>query len=187
MLAEGENMKNNKVKTIVFMSLYVALAIVLDYIKEFIPFLNMAAGGSINIALIPVVVASFHLGYSKGVLTGLLWWLLSFVLGLNRYFISVPQYVLDYIIPSGIAGICSLFYKKKKITEAEIGITLMMIIRMISVIISGAIYWPGDLAAGSTAAWIYSLSYNLPYSLLTLIMLLLLVPIILKSLRKYLV
>lgn len=180
-------MKENKTRLLVFMSLYIAMAIVLDYIKEFIPFLNMAAGGSINIALIPIVVASFHLGYRKGITIGLLWWLLSFVLGLNRWFISIPQYFLDYIIPSGIVGMSSLFYKNKNNKEIICGVGLAMLIRTISVIISGAIYWPGDLASGSVAAWIYSLSYNIPYSFLTTILLMILIPIIIKSLKKYLI
>lgn len=179
-------MKENKTRNIVFIALYVALAISLDYIKELLPFLNMRAGGSINIALIPIVVASFHLGVKKGIVTGLMWWLLSFVLGLNKWFICLPQYLLDYIIPSGIVGISSLFYKNKTSKEIILGIILMMIIRTTSIIVSGAYYWPGELASGSKAAFIYSLSYNLPYSVLTCLMLVILIPIILKSLKNVL-
>ena len=151
------------------------------------PFLNMPSGGSINIALIPVFVASFHLGVEDGIIIGLLWWLISFALGLNKWFVCLPQYVLDYIIPSGIIGISSIFYKKKNVKEMCFGIVLTMIIRTISIIISGAIYWPGELASGSKAAWVYSLTYNLPYSLATMIMLLITIPTITKSLKKYLV
>lgn len=186
MLAEGEFVKH-KTKEIVFMSLYVALSIVLDYIKEFLPFLNMASGGSINIALIPVVVASFHLGSKKGVFVGLLWWFISFLLGLNKWFISVPQYMLDYIIPSGVIGLSSIFYKKRQNYEIVLGIMLAMVIRTSSIVVSGAIFWPGDLASGSLPAWTYSLGYNMPYSLITTVMLVLIVPIIMKTLNKYLI
>ena len=65
MLAEGENM-NNKTKELVLIALFIALAIVLDYIKEFLPFLNMPSGGSINIALIPVVVGKKYFAVFKG-------------------------------------------------------------------------------------------------------------------------
>ena len=179
-------MKENKTRKIVFIALYVAIAITLDYIKEFLPFLNMKAGGSINIALIPIVVASFHLGVKNGIITGLMWWLLSFVLGLNKWFICLPQYLLDYIIPSGIIGISSLFYHHKKTREIVFGIILMMFIRTLSIVISGVYYWPGELASGSKAALIYSLSYNLPYSIATCIILAMLVPIILKTLKNVL-
>ena len=177
----------NKTKELVLIALFIALAIVLDFVKEMLPFLNMPSGGSVNIALIPVVVGSFVLGYKKGIVIGLMWWLLTFVMGMNRWFISIPQYLLDYIIPSGIIGISSIFFKKKKIYEEVLGIILAMLIRTASIIISGAIYWPGDAASGSAAAWVGSLSYNLPYSIATLVMLIVVVPIILKALKKYLV
>ena len=177
----------NKTREIVLIALFIALAIVLDLIKEMLPFLNMPSGGSINIALIPVVVGSFVLGYKKGIVIGLMWWLLTFVMGMNRWFINIPQYLLDYIIPSGIVGISSIFFKKKKVSETILGICLAMLIRTISIVVSGAIYWPGDAASGSVAAWVGSLSYNLPYSLATLAMLIIVVPIILNAIKKYLV
>jgi len=180
-------MNSSKTKAIVSMALYISLAIVLDYIKEFMPFLNMPSGGSVNIALIPVVISSFHLGYKKGILVGFLWWLVSFSLGLNEWFISVPQYLLDYIIPSCVVGFSSLFYKHKNNKEIVGGILLTMFIRTLSICLSGAIYWPGDLASGSNAAWVYTFSYNLPYCIATTVMLVIIVPILLKSINKYLV
>ena len=73
------------------------MALVLDYIKSFIPFLNMPSGGSINIALIPIVICSFHLGYVDAMSCGLLWWLITSVLGLNPYYINLSQYIVDYM------------------------------------------------------------------------------------------
>lgn len=184
MLAEGVDMRN-KTREIVFVALFVALAIVLDYVKEMIPFLNMPSGGSVNIALIPVVTAAFVLGWKKGILVGFVWWLLTFVLGMNRWFLNVPQYLLDYIIPSTIVGLSSLFYKRKLAIEAVIGIVFSMLIRTISILVSGAIYWPGDAASGSAAAWMGSLAYNLPYSLVTMVMLAAVVPTVLRAVRKF--
>ena len=175
-------MKQNQ--RLVFISIYCALALVLDYVKSFMPFLNMPTGGSINIALIPVVICSFHLGVGNGIICGLLWWLISSLLGLNPYFISMSQYVVDYIIPSGIVGISSIFYKKKKTFEINLGILLMMSLRTLCLIISGAIFWPGDAASKSVEAFTVSIIYNLPYSIATLIMLLILIPIILKSIKE---
>ena len=175
----------NKNKKLVLISIYCALAIVLDYIKSFIPFLNMPSGGSINIALIPVVICSFHLGVVDGIVCGLLWWLVSSILGLNPYYINIMQYIVDYILPSGIIGISSILYKKKNIWEIELGILLMMVIRTFFLVLSGALYWPGDAASNSAAAWLASITYNVPYSLATLVMLLVLIPLLIKSLKKY--
>ena len=175
----------NKNKKIVLISIYCALAIVLDYIKAFIPFLNMPLGGSINIALIPVVLCSFHLGIFYGMMCGLLWWLVSSLLGLNPFFLSFAQYVIDYILPSAIVGISSIFYKNKKVFEIELGIIIMMILRTLLLVISGAIYWPSGVASNSIEAWIASLSYNIPYCAATLIMLLIVMPLLVRSMRKY--
>ena len=176
----------SKTKELTTISIYVAIAIALDIIKEFIPFLNMPSGGSINIALIPITLCSFHLGIKDGLLVGILWFVVSSLIGLNKYFVSFGQIVFDYIIPSIIMGLSSIFYRRKKLIEIELGILLMMIIRTFSICLSGAVYWfDAALAKGSTEAWIFSLTYNLPYSLLTTLMLLIVIPLIFNSLKKY--
>ena len=77
-------MSKINVKDLCYMALYVALAVVLDYVSALIPFLQMPNGGSINLAVIPVFVASYHLGAKKGVAVGLLWWLVGFMMGFNN-------------------------------------------------------------------------------------------------------
>ena len=173
----------NRTHRMVMISVYVAMALALDYVKSFIPFLNMSSGGSINIALIPIAVCSFHLGCFNGVVAGMLWWLVSSIMGLNPYFLNIVQYAADYIIPSGIVGLSSLFYRKKKIVEAEAGILLMMLIRTFFLVLSGAIFWSDEI---SWASWSYSLTYNLPYSLATCVMLMAVVPLVLRSFKNYL-
>lgn len=175
----------NKNRKLVLVSIYCALALVLDYIKSFIPFLNMPSGGSINIALIPIVICSFHMGVLYGMGTGILWWLISSVLGLNPYYISFMQYVVDYILPSAVVGVSSIFYSKRNVYEVEAGISLMMLIRTFLLVLSGAIFWPDGIASNSIAAWNASLVYNLPYSIGTYIMLLIVIPVALRSLKKY--
>ena len=175
-------MKKNQ--RLVFISIYCALALVLDYVKSFIPFLNMPSGGSINIALIPVVVCSFHLGCFDGIMCGLLWWLITSILGLNPYYISIGQYIIDYIIPSMIVGISSIFYSKKNLLEIEMGILLMMFVRTLCLIISGAVFWPSGVASNSIQAWSVSFAYNFPYCFISLIMLEIIVPIIISRLKN---
>ena len=176
-------MKKFKTRDIILIALYVALAIVVDYFKEMLTFLNMPMGGSINIALIPVVIGSFHLGPVKGAVIGFLWWLVSSLFGLNPYFINIVQYLLDYIVPSVIIGAASIFYKKHTVLEAEVGIFLTMAIRTLSIIVSGVYFWPDGVAAGSWAAWTASLSYNLPYCIATGAMLMVVVPIVMSRIK----
>ena len=62
----------NKTKRIVIISVLCSLSVVLDIIKEFIPFINLPSGGSINISLIPIMVCSFTIGLKEGMICSIL-------------------------------------------------------------------------------------------------------------------
>ena len=177
-----------KTRKIVIISLLCSISVVLDIIKEFIPFLNLPSGGSINISLIPIMVASFALGVKEGILCSFISYLISFALGLNNIFLSIPQYSLDYLLPVVCVGGCSIFYKNKNIKEMELGIFVSMFLRTTSIVISGAYYWLSSTTiAGSLESYIGSIAYNAPYAVITMIVLMISVPIIVKVANKYLV
>ena len=92
-----KNQTRNSIISLVFIALYAAMAIALEQVSKLIPFLQMPQGGSIELGIIPIFMASYHLGFKKGLATSLIWWLLGFLLGGNNWFVSVPQYLLDYI------------------------------------------------------------------------------------------
>lgn len=176
-------MRNDQTKQMAFMALYAALYVVLWYVGKFIPFLQMPQGGSIEIELAVLFVASFHLGWKKGILVALLSWLLQFILGGGRWFLNIPQYLLDYIIPLSVVGMASLYSKGKY--KFYIGVILGMILKYISNLLSGVYFWPPeDEVAGSLAAWIYSFTYNLWYNVATLVVCIILVPLLLNRLKN---
>lgn len=176
---------NKKTRDLVFIAIYVALACVLDKVSAIIPFLNMPQGGSINLAVIPIFVASYHLGWQNGVVAGLLWWLLGFILGGNNWFVDPMQYALDYIIPACICGLASIMPRIKNCSNLYSGMIVMMILKYISHLLSGVYYWPPEGAArGSIQAWANSLSYNLWYNLATLIVAGIFVPLLVSRLSK---
>ena len=185
---------NKTTKLMVFMAMYAALAIVLDYVKELIPFTSIwANGGSIDIALIPLVFASVHLGWKWGLATGLLEFLLSYVVGATKLYFAAYSpalgFLCDYIIPCVVMGLVSLFMiNKNKITSVvsmEIGIVICMAVRIFSQVLSGVYCWVDAASdAGSAAAWSFSLSYNLSYGLPTLVMLLIVMPALYMTFRK---
>lgn len=179
-------MRNKNLKRLVLIALYVALAIVLDYVKEMLPFLNMPKGGSINIATIPIVLVSFHLGILDGCISGFLWLVVSFALALNYPPIGVIEFILDYFIPSTILGISSILGKNGYLRQIA-GIVIANAIRMISIILAGVYFWfPKGAAAGSALAWANSLEYNLPYLLATTVMLTVVIPLLYERLNKIL-
>lgn len=178
-------MKRNEVLDLSYMALYISLAIVLDYIGQFIPILQMPNGGSINIAVIPVLISSYHLGYKKAVGVGLGWWLVGFIYGLNNWYLNPMQYLLDYIFPMSCIGLASLFPKIFKISNIYTGTIMVGIIRFLSTLLSGVYYWPPeDMVAGSKEAWIFSFTYNIGYNLATIIVAVIFVPIVINIIRK---
>jgi len=176
---------NKTTRDLIFIALYTALACVLDKVSAIIPLLQMPQGGSINLAVIPVFVASYHLGWTKGITTGLLWWFVGFIFGSNNWFVDPMQYALDYIIPAMICGMASILPKVGRISNLTSGVTLMMVLKFISHLLAGVYYWPPEGAArGSMEAWVYSWGYNLWYNLATLVVALILVPLLIQRISK---
>lgn len=175
---------------IVYMSFYLALGLCLSYLNELFPIIKMPNGGSLEYAVIACFVASFHLGWKKGIVVSLFIWYIGTFFGLHYYFVSWPQVLLDYMIPYGCLGLASIFPKIKiktfVLNNIYIGITGCMFIKYVSHVLAGAYFWfPEGEAAGSLAAWIYSgLTYNLGYNLITLIVALILTPKLIHSIRN---
>lgn len=161
--------KTNKQSTrsIVYGGICVASSFVLSYIK-----VSMSYGGSITLAsMLPLFIYCYVFGIGKGLIVGVIYGLLQFIQG--PYFLSVPQFLLDYILP--FAGICLAgVFKKAMPKSASIycGVALFSILRLAFHVGSGLIWFNmGSLVEelplfGSTAGmggFIYSLLYNAIY------------------------
>ena len=178
------NQSKTRILDLVFVALYAAMAVAFEFISKMIPFLQMPQGGSIELALIPIFMASYHLGFKKGLLVSFLWWGIGFMMGGNNWFVSIPQYLLDYIVPLFICSLASMFPRIGKISNIYTGVITTMLLKFLSHVLSGVYYWPGDLVAGSPAAWVYSLNYNAWYNLATLIVCIVVVPLVVKAVSK---
>ncbi len=172
----------------VYIALYVAMAIALDFVNKLIPFNEMPTGGSfVNLALIPLVIGSWHLGIKKGFLMGILWWLISSFFGLNPYYLNIVQYSLDYIIPALAVGLVGIYNFKKNLFFMEFGIFLMSLVRFFSTLLSGAYFWLDNTASGSFLAWLNSLKYNFPYNFSCMIFLMIICPLVFKRIDDKLI
>lgn len=226
-------MKKSSTKLIAYMALYVALYIVLKYVGNFIPFLVMPNGGSIEIELIAVFIASYHLGFGWGFITAILSMLLSWLFW-QPWYINPIQLILDYIGPLAVCGLASILWPLKNLnkvsaivaslvlgiasflgiyycfnqtawaivagvvvavlmfvlafkfegTIAYYGIVIAMILKGIQHVISGAYFWVEGMAAGSLEAWVFSVTYNLWYNLVTLVVCIIVVPLLVDRLKK---
>lgn len=112
-------MKNQKVQDITFIGLYVALYVVLKFIGNLIPILDMPNGGSIELELIAVFIASYQLGWKKGVLTAIISMLVSFIFW-PPYYVNPIQLILDYFGPLMACGLASIVWPFKEMNKLEV-------------------------------------------------------------------
>ena len=217
-----------------YMALYVALYVVLKWVGNMIPFLQMPNGGSIELELIAVFIASYHLGWKSGLCVAILSWLITIVLGFPMYFYWPIQILLDYVLPLAACGLASLLFSIRDLdntgaivlslilaagaffgifksypaavivtvaaivcavamfaftywylkTRSHFGIVAAMLLKYVFQVLSGVYFWfPEGEAAGSAYAWTFSLSYNLWYNLVTMIVCIVAVPLLIDSLK----
>lgn len=169
---------------IAMVAVFAALTLVFNFAGDFIPFLDMPQGGSIEIETIMLFFASYVLGCKLGGLTGIIYWILAFITNQASYFLNVPQYLLDYIIPILFCSASSLLmfdFIRNKTLRIEVAIVISMVVKTLCNVLSGVyFYFPEGEVAGSLGSWIYSLQYNIPYNLVTMIICMILVPIVIS-------
>lgn len=155
------------VKAIAYLSMFIALQIVLQFVFSLFP--GQPQGGSISMDLLPIILASYLMGSGYGLLTGFLVCILHFVLGLATFY-GPWSVVLDYLIPLSIVGASSLF-KNIKAGQYTIytGIIITMILKFVSHYLSGAWLFAEYTPEGMNP-WVYSFGYNITYCLPTLIL-----------------
>ena len=181
-------MVNQRTRKIVFAAFYLALAIALNYLNTVMPIIQMPNGGSLELMVIPLFMASYHMGCKWGASISFLAWLLGMMFGMNNYMVGPLQVIFDYIAPFVAVGLASLFpaihLGKIKISNVYVGVVGGMLLKYISQVISGVYFWPGVGAAGSLPAFLFSINYNAGYNLSTLAAALIITPVLVSRLRK---
>lgn len=171
------------VKNMAYMALLIALHLVLCYVDEFIP--QMPQGGTIlSLAVIPVFIASYLLGPGYGAVVGFLSALLQLALGLVEFY-TPWSLILDYIIPNTVIGLAAIIPSLSVIKGFKIhfGIIITMILRYTSNVLSGVLLF-ASYAPEGTHPLIYSLGYNFPYTFVTCIFAIVVLPFLLKPLSR---
>lgn len=167
----------SKVLTLVEGAIMVALAFVLSFITQFIPFLNLPWGGSITLlSMLPIVVYSIRRGvkcglmcsfvysltqFAQGIVGGLFGWGLTPIMLIGCIF-------LDYIGAFTVLGFAGMF--RKKGMKGWIGGTILVIfVRYTFHVLSGAVIFAsaGKLweSLEINNPWLYSMAYNACYML----------------------
>ena len=164
-------MKKLSVKELVLMAFYVALFMVLDYLGNVVNIFQMPQGGSLGISTLALLMASYHLGWKKGLFISLLSVLIQFVTG-PMYTPDLLGFVLDYLLAYGVYGLAYLFPNYKFFFS---GVMITNLIRLVLHTLSGVIIWKTPLAG--------SFAYNAPYMIATMILGLIVVPLLYKAIE----
>ena len=166
----------------------VALALVLSYLKIDVG----AQGGSVNFAMIPLILFAVHAGGLKwGLLTGAVFGTLKFVLA-EGFALNWQSMLLDYSVAFGAVGLAGLFKDKGAkgyLLGALVGCLARFVVHYISGVTIYAEYAEGIyLGFEGLNMWTYSLVYNGFYMVFNTIAAVILTPmlgsVLEKSLRK---
>lgn len=163
--------KKITVKDLVLMAFYVALFMVLDTFINTLPLLQMPNGGSLGLSTLALLMASYHLGWQKGLLVSVVSVFAQFVTG-PMYTPNLLGFVLDYLLAFSVYGLASLFPNVKYFYS---GVLITNFIRFVCSTVSGCIVW-------ATPLW-SSITYNAYYMIPTAILGLVLVPLLYKALE----
>ena len=158
-------------KDLVYMALYAALFIVLDVAVNTLGILQMPNGGSLGVSVIPLLMASYHLGWQKGTVVAVLSILLQYVTG-PMYTPDLIGFLLDYFFAFSVYGLASLFPNYKWFYS---GVLITNLVRLIASTLSGILVW-------ETAPWA-SLVYNATYMIPTTILCLVLLPLVMPRIK----
>lgn len=163
-------------RDLVKMAFYLALFALLDYIATTSGILQMPNGGSIGIATITLVVASYDLGFKKALLLTQLSIIIQTTLSGVPFFVNWLQFILDYVLAFGVYALAAnVFTTKLKGFYMSWGLVIANILRFVFHVLSGIYFWEVPL--------IPSIIYNGPYMLATLIITFIVVGLMLPRLH----
>ncbi len=165
-------MKTNRTTLIITeIAILAALALALDYIGALTTGFLYPEGGSISIAIVPIMVISFRRGLIPGITTGFIVGTIQAVY--QGHILQIFQYFLDYPIAFALVGFAGVFtyFNKRKVTTFNLilGAVIAGLLRFFSHYLAGIIFWSSYTPPGMKTS-LYSLTYNGAYMVPTIIL-----------------
>ena len=184
-------MKSKKVRVLVECAVLVALATALSLVK----IIKMPLGGSVTlISMLPICVIAIRHGLKSGLLSSFVYSLFQLMLGITldgllgwglTPWMLIGCIFFDYILAYTVLGIAGLFRKHGE-GGAYIGITLALVARFVSHLISGYVIfknleqWELFGSVFENRPLLYSVCYNGFYMLPELAITLVVVVILMR-------
>lgn len=136
------------------------MAIAIAFVLHLIILFHMPQGGSITAAhLVPLLIFSYRWGGRAGMLVGLVYGLVQFILGF-KFTIHIASIILDYGLAYAMIGVAGFF--KDSRWGLIGGTALACALRLGLSVLSGALIFASYAPEGMNP-WIYSLVYNVSY------------------------
>lgn len=151
---------HNAIRAMVEGALCVALAEILSYLKLW----HMPEGGSVSLMAVPIVVYALRWGLGNGLLAGLAFGILDFMLG-GGIAIGWQSILGDYVIALTALGLAGIGHKKG-LAGVIVGALVGCLARFVAVWVTGATLWGEYMydiyGLPMDNEWVYSFLYNLP-------------------------
>lgn len=175
-------MKNN-LRRLCEGAIMVAIAQILSYIKLW----EMPWGGSIVLAMVPIILFSVRWGLGSGLLAGFVFGVLQFMFD-GGFAIGWQSSIGDYLLAFTVLGLAGLMKGKK--LGVFWGTLIGGVARFLVHYVVGATIWAAympDTFFGMTmtSPWIYSLLYNIAYMGPNIIITLVIFGLLYVPMKKY--
>ena len=159
-------MKSKNTHAVTECAVFAAMAVALSYIKIPIGMSFGGFGGSIDLVMIPLIIAACRWGLGWGLGTGLVFGTLKFLLA-GGSAINWQSMLLDYSVAYMFVGLAGLIPRqpRKMWLAALIGCIGRFLIHFISGITIYAMYMEDIFGLPMTNVWVYSALYNGSYML----------------------
>jgi len=116
----------------------ISIALILDLV--FGEIYSFPMGGSISLSMLPIFIVAARRGLKYGLVAGVLFGVLQTLI--KVYFLSIPQYVMDYLVSFMVIGFAGLVKDSlNKPGRLTLSIVLGSFLRLVSASITGLIYW----------------------------------------------
>jgi len=181
------NKFHQKLRCLTECAVFAALSLALSYLKIPIGFSFGGFGGSIDLVMIPLIIAAYRWGLGWGLGTGLVFGTLKFFFA-GGSAVNWQSMLLDYSVAYMFVGFAGLLMRRegRLWLAALIGCVGRFVIHFISGITIYAMYMEDIFGLPMTNTWVYSLLYNGSYMLPNTILAVVLCLILEKPLRKQL-
>jgi thiamine transporter len=160
-------MTTTRTRALVEISLTVALATVLSFVKLW----RMPYGGDVSLEMLPVLVLALWRGWRPGVIAGSLYGVVALMFG--PVVVHWAQFALDYPLAYGVVGFAGAFARMSRGADGRVrrhtgwitaGVMTGASIRFVAHFVSGLVFF-GSYAPEGQPVWLYSLLYNGSYML----------------------